>query len=154
MKAREQTCKREAEVRRMVSASVDAPVIRLHAESCGACRETLAIANGMQELARQSMGTSSLLSSTTLWWKAQALRRWDAQQKVATRMELGDRMQIGSGLVAATVLLGWMWRHLQTLATPARLPATLTAVMFASAALLVATTLIVVQEMLAWKRSR
>ena len=138
----------------MVSASVDVPAIRLHAASCGACRETLVIANGMRELARQSMGTSSLLSSTTLWWKAQALRRWDAQRKVATRMELGERMQIGSGLVAATVLLGWMWCHLQTLATPARLPATLTAVMFASAVLLVATTLIAVRETLAWGRSR
>ncbi len=138
----------------MVSGSVDAPAIRLHAASCGACRETLAIANGMRELARQSVGTSALLSSTTLWWKAQALRRWDAQRKVATRMELGDRIQVGSGLVAATVLLGWTVRRLQTLATPASLPATLTAVTFASAVLLVATTLIVVREMLAWERSR
>ena len=154
MKARERTCEREVEVRRMVSGGIDSPAIRRHAASCGACRQTLAIANGMRELAGLSLGTSSLLSSTTLWWKAQALRRWDGERKVAIRMELGDRMQIGSGLAAAAVLLGWAVRHLPTLATPAGLPASLKGVMFASAVLLVATTLIAVREMLAWERTR
>lgn len=150
MRTRDRICEREAEVRRLVRWNVDAPALRLHAASCGACREALAVAAGMQELARQPIGTSSLLSPTTLWWKAQILRRWDAQREAATRMELGDRMQVGIGLVAATVLLVWLLR--QTLGTPAGLPAALTVVMLASAVLLVTTALIVVRELLAWER--
>lgn len=151
MWTRGQICEREAEVRRLVRWNVDAPALRLHAASCGACRETLAIAAGMQELARQSIGTSSLLSPTSLWWKAQILRRWDAQREAATRMELGDRMQVGIGLVGATALLVWLLRHLQTLATPG-LPAALTVLMLASTVLLVTTAMIVVRELLAWER--
>lgn len=152
MRTRDRICEREAEVRRLVRWNVDAPALRLHAASCGACREALAVAAGMQELARQPIGTSSLLSPTTLFWKAQILRRWDAQREVATRMELGDRMQVGIGLAAATVLLVWLLR--QTLGTPAGLPAALTVVMLASAVLLVTTALIVVRELLAWERLR
>ena len=150
MRTRDRICEREAEVRRLVRGNVDDPALRLHAAGCGACREALAVAAGMQELARQPIDTSSLLSPTALWWKAQILRRWDAQREAATRLERGDRIQVGIGLVAAAVLLVWLLR--QALGTPAGLPAALTVVMLASAALLVATALIVVREWLAWER--
>ena len=48
------------------------------------------------------------------WWKAQLLRRWDAQRTVAAPLEWGERVQVA---IAMTVLIltaalaaGW-WRQ-------------------------------------------
>ena len=40
-----------------------------------------------------------------LWWKAQLLRRWDAQRQVQLPLDLMQPIEILGGLVAAAVLL-------------------------------------------------
>ena len=42
-----------------------------------------------------------------LWWKAQLLRRWDAEQRVQAPLEVMERIEIAAGLVAAVVLFFW-----------------------------------------------
>ena len=40
-----------------------------------------------------------------LWWKAQLLRRWDAERRVQMPLDVMDRVEVAAGLVAAGVLL-------------------------------------------------
>ena len=40
-----------------------------------------------------------------LWWKAQLLRRWDAERRVQMPLDVMDRIEVAAGLLAAGVLL-------------------------------------------------
>jgi len=73
-------------------------------------RETLAVRAWMKELASLPVSDGPLPDPTYLWLKAELLRRWDAQQKATAPIEVGEQVQAGIGLVAATGLLVWLWR--------------------------------------------
>ena len=64
----------------------------------------------MKELASLPVSDGPLPDPTYLWLKAELLRRWDAQQKATAPIEVGEQVQAGIGLVAATGLLVWLWR--------------------------------------------
>jgi hypothetical protein len=42
-----------------------------------------------------------------LWWKAQLIRRWDAERRAQAPLDLIERIEIVAGLAAAAVLLVW-----------------------------------------------
>jgi hypothetical protein len=42
-----------------------------------------------------------------LWWKAQLVRRWDAERHAQAPLEIMERVEIIAGLAAAIVLLVW-----------------------------------------------
>jgi hypothetical protein len=42
-----------------------------------------------------------------LWWKAQLVRRWDAERHAQAPLEIMERVEIVAGLAAAVVLLVW-----------------------------------------------
>lgn len=42
-----------------------------------------------------------------LWWKAQLVRRWDAQRHAQAPLEIMERVEIVAGLAAAIMLLAW-----------------------------------------------
>jgi hypothetical protein len=42
-----------------------------------------------------------------LWWKAQLVRRWDAERRAQAPLDLIERIEIVAGLAAAAVLLVW-----------------------------------------------
>ena len=75
-------------------------------------QETLAVTAWMKELAALPVSEAPLPDPTYLWWKAELLRRWDAQQKATEPIEVGEQVQMGVGLVAAAGLLVWVWRML------------------------------------------
>jgi len=83
-----------------------------HVAGCASCRETLSVAKWMQQLASVPVISKPLPDPTYLWWKAELLRRWDAEQRAAAPVEVGEQVQVGVGLVAATALLVWLWRNL------------------------------------------
>lgn len=66
----------------------------------------------MQEFAATPMVAPPLPDPSYLWWKAQLLRRWDAQRRATAPMDIGERAQIGVGLVGCIALLVWFWRAL------------------------------------------
>lgn len=72
------------------------------------------IAAWMEEFARTSLNAPPLADPSLLWWKAQVLRRWDAERRASEPIEVGERLQVGVGVVAALLLLGWLWRVLPT----------------------------------------
>jgi hypothetical protein len=42
-----------------------------------------------------------------LWWKAQLVRRWDAERHAQAPLEMMERVEIIAGLAATIVLLIW-----------------------------------------------
>jgi len=48
----------------------------------------------MRQFASLPMEASSLPDPAYLWWKAQLLRRWDAQRTVVAPLEVGERVQV------------------------------------------------------------
>jgi hypothetical protein len=67
-----------------------------------------------------------------IWWKAQLLRRLDAQQEALAPIEVGDRVHFGVAVIAAIALAAIAW----TRVPPAAIgPAALFAVTGASAVL-------------------
>ena len=43
-----------------------------------------------------------------VWWKAQLVRRWDAERRAQAPLEAMERVEIIAGLAAAGVLLFWV----------------------------------------------
>ena len=97
----------------------------------------------MRQFASLPMEASSLPDPAYLWWKAQLLRRWDAQKNAVAPLEAGERAQVAMGLGGAAILVGLLWSRLPTLAAPSGIAspelmiAIVTAVLLLTAALVV-----------------
>ena len=70
------------------------------------------LAEWMQTLAAEPIALPPAATATEIWQKAELLRRWDAHRKAAAPIEMGERAQVGIGLVGALVLLVWVSRQL------------------------------------------
>ncbi len=113
--------------------------------------DTQAVTAWMKELASLPISEQPLPDATYLWWKAELLRRWDAQQKATEPIEVGEQVQVGLGLVAAAGLLVWLWRTLPGVptASPTSIAgASLTMGLAFSAVLLAATAAVMVRELI------
>jgi hypothetical protein len=63
----------------------------------------------MQKLAALSTDDSLPADPTYLWWKAEVLCRWDAQRRATAPIDVGEHLLAGVGLLAAVVMLQWLW---------------------------------------------
>ena len=52
-----------------------------------------------------------------LWWKAQLLRRWDAERRATVPLAVMEPVQIVAGLATAALLLLWALPSLKHLLT-------------------------------------
>ena len=78
--------------------------------------EEQAIAAFMARLASLPAGAGwQVPEPTTLWWKAQLLRRWDAERVVERPLDVVEPLEIAGGLIAAGLLLFWSLPTLQNL---------------------------------------
>jgi hypothetical protein len=68
----------------------------------------------MRELAAVSIDGRALPDARELWWKAELLKRWDAQRQAAAPIERAEPVQIVIGLAGPVVLLAWLWRSVST----------------------------------------
>jgi len=64
----------------------------------------------MQALAALPINGRPLPDARQLWWKAELLKRWDAQRQTVAPIERAEPLQVGIGLAGAVVLLAWLWR--------------------------------------------
>lgn len=70
--------------------------------------EDRAIAAFMSRLAHTPLGTEPLLpGADVLWWKAQLLRRWEAERKVQAPLDLMEPFQIAAALAAVAAIVAW-----------------------------------------------
>ena len=71
----------------------------------------------MEEFARSPLEGPSPIDPSLLWRKAQLMRRFDAERRAVVPIEIGEQIQVGVGVVAAFLLLGWLWRLTPTRGT-------------------------------------
>jgi hypothetical protein len=55
---------------------------------------------------------SRIPDSDQLWWKAQLLKKWDAERRAQWPLDVMQRIEIAGGLVAAGLLLYWSLPYL------------------------------------------
>lgn len=71
-------------------------------------RDDELVGGWMKELADLT-APAMLPDAAQIWWKAQLLRRWDEQRVAASPLEVGERVQVATGLSGAAILLAWLW---------------------------------------------
>lgn len=86
--------------------------LQAHLASCASCREAAAVARALLTLASTSGEPHALPDPEVVWWKAQLLRRWEAQRAVAAPVERMHRVEVGVGLASLAVFLVWQWSGL------------------------------------------
>jgi hypothetical protein len=64
----------------------------------------------MREFAALSIDGNPLPDARQLWWKAELLKRWDAQRQAVAPIEQAEPFHITIGVTGAIVLLAWLWR--------------------------------------------
>ena len=66
--------------------------------------EERGVAAFMERVAALPVG-GAVPDAMQLWWKAQLLRRWDAERQAQLPLDLMQPIEIAGGLVAAALLL-------------------------------------------------
>jgi hypothetical protein len=66
----------------------------------------------MQELAAIPIDGGPMPDARQLWWKAELLKRWDAQRQAVEPIERAEPVQVGIGLAGAVALLASLWRYM------------------------------------------
>ena len=62
----------------------------------------------MQRLGDVPVDVSSKVpGADVLWFKAQLIRRWDAQRRIERPMDLMEPIELAAGAIAAGLLLSW-----------------------------------------------
>ena len=69
--------------------------------------EDVAIGAFMARLAAMPADGRQLPDANVLWWKAQLLRRWDAERHAQAPLDVMAPIQLAASLVVAGVLLIW-----------------------------------------------
>jgi hypothetical protein len=80
--------------------------------------EERAIAAFMARLAGTVDAPGATADPAALWWKAQLLRRWDAERVASRPLDVIEPLEIAGGLIAAGLLLFWTLPSLETLIPP------------------------------------
>lgn len=72
-------------------------------------------AAAMRELAHAEPIRSPLPDPSFIWWKAQRLRRLEAEREATAPLEVGDRVHVGAAIVGALALAAGAWNHMPPL---------------------------------------
>lgn len=79
-----------------------------------------AVAAAMRELAETPVDARPLPDPSFIWWKAQLLRRHEAEREAAAPIDVGDRVHVGGAILGAVALALGAWNYLPALTlTPA-----------------------------------
>jgi hypothetical protein len=70
------------------------------------------VAEAMRELAGRSSVKRALPDPSFIWWKAQLLRRFEAEREAVAPIEISDRVHIGAALLGAGALAVGAWDHM------------------------------------------
>jgi hypothetical protein len=100
-------CPHEARVLAQRRSGADDPVAREHLATCASCREALDVAEFLGRIAT-APETHRLPEASRVWFRAQLVRRWDAERRAAAPIETMQRAERGLLVVGLAVLI-WMW---------------------------------------------
>ena len=74
------------------------------------------VSGAMETLAEPSPVDRPLPDPSFIWWKAQLLRRFEAERQAAAPLDIGDRFHVGAAVLGALALAGGAWDHLVSFA--------------------------------------
>jgi hypothetical protein len=89
---------------------LDDPALREHVATCATCREALEAFDFMQTLAADVPDVDHRLPDAgRIWWRAQLVRRWQTERRVARQLDRVYPVQaaIFAAAVVLAVLLSW-----------------------------------------------
>jgi predicted anti-sigma-YlaC factor YlaD len=98
------------------------PSMEAHLAACPSCREQVEAVRFMRRLASAPTPAHQLPDQAVIWWKAQLLRRWQAERAATAPIEGMRWIELAAGLASLAVFLVWQWEGLLNLlsrATPA-----------------------------------
>lgn len=98
----------ESRVVRAHQSGVDDPIVRAHVAACVACRETLDALEFLRTLAAEPVDPAHRIpEAARIWWRAQLVRRWAAERRVAHRVD--QMYPVQAAVLAFGIVLGvWL----------------------------------------------
>lgn len=100
-------CAHEARVLALHRSGADAVFVREHLATCASCREAVEVAGFMVGMAAMP-DPHRLPEASRVWFRAQLVRRWEAERRAAAPIETMQRAERGL-LLAGLAVLVWMW---------------------------------------------
>jgi predicted anti-sigma-YlaC factor YlaD len=83
-----------------------------HLATCSACREAVEAVCWMRHMANSTTEPHALPSPDVIWWKAQLLRRWEANRRAAAPIERMHKAELFAGLASLVGFIVWQWSGL------------------------------------------
>jgi hypothetical protein len=113
---RRQTCDQEPQILKLVGAGREQDrTVQGHVADCESCREAVDTTRWLRGLANTAGETRALPDPALLWWKAQLLRRWDAERRAAAPIERMHHMELAAGFAGVILVMSWQWADLRRL---------------------------------------
>jgi predicted anti-sigma-YlaC factor YlaD len=125
------TCAQQPDILSVVAAGREREtLVAAHLAACPSCREQADAICWMRKLAAAPEPSHPLPDPGVIWWKAQLLRRWQAERVASAPIDRMHLVELAAGFASLVVFLVWQWKGLTTLvarAIPAGLSAMSTA---------------------------
>jgi predicted anti-sigma-YlaC factor YlaD len=100
------------------------PALGAHLAACPACREAVEAVCWMRRMAETTAESHPLPNPDVIWWKAQLLRRWEADRRASAPIERMHKAELFAGLASLVGFVVWQWSGLTRMlsnVSPARL---------------------------------
>jgi hypothetical protein len=101
------TCEREPEMLAAAGSGGESADTRAHLASCARCREAVAVSAWMRRMANTSGESHALPDPGVLWWKAQLVRRWQAEREASAPVDAMHRAELWVGLLSLIGMIVW-----------------------------------------------
>jgi predicted anti-sigma-YlaC factor YlaD len=85
------------------------PAVVDHLAGCPACRESVEAVCWMRRMADTTTEAHALPNAEVIWWKAQLLRRWQADRRAAAPIERMHKAELYAGLASLVGFVAWQW---------------------------------------------
>ena len=114
------TCAQQPDILSAVAAGREGEALMAaHLAACPSCREQAHAISWMRHLAAAPEPSHPLPDPGVIWWKAQLLRRWQAERAASAPIERMHWVELVAGFASLVVFLVWQWRGLSTLVSRA-----------------------------------
>ena len=109
-------CSEQPDILDAASAGRELPaVLTAHLASCPSCREQVDAVTFVRGLAETADAPRQLPDAAVIWWKAQLLRRWQAERAASEPIERMRWIELAAGVASLAAFLVWQWQGLVTL---------------------------------------
>jgi hypothetical protein len=109
-------CSEEPDILAAAAGGRELPAaLTAHLASCPSCREQVDAVVFLRGLAATPDAPHALPDPAVIWWKAQLLRRWQAERAASAPIERMRWVELAAGFASLAVFLVWQWQGLVNL---------------------------------------